>query len=491
MTTLAIKKSNYLHHQSKPDGEVESGIAATERTERTGGESFFSVESDAHHRRDGGDGDGDGVEVGIQPGSPTTPPSSATTAAPNQKKLTAFQSSSVLVNFVSVGYILLPGALTLGGTVLTPICLALVSLQSYISGTFVLEACARAEALTHLIDVHGSHPQDHPNESSMSSSAEAELASVPSGSGRSLPRDYSVMVYERKFELSELCRFFMGRRLRNFFTLTTMGDLYGLTWALAVVFGSALADGIPLSGDENRDSKVYVLIFGAVTAALACVSIPDQIAVQLTFLAARLVMVALMVATAAVAYVSDDVPQFGTQVGPQLDVPIAAFRNTVGTLVMCVFATAFQFSVPSLTSATGNKKQMVPVLKVSVGFVYASNLLLSVVVAVFFGLTTNQSSNLNWVDYHGGTWDGEGDIRENRAGWATFISQYIVLFAAIDGVAVYPLCAISLGDIMMGAVYEDRVHEVENRWTIRTSFRLLASIPQAVLAIFVDDLGVM
>lgn len=61
-------------------------------------------------------------------------------------KLSTLQSSCVLVNCISISYILLPGGFALGGALWTPVILALVSLQSYISGIFVLEACARAEA---------------------------------------------------------------------------------------------------------------------------------------------------------------------------------------------------------------------------------------------------------------------------------------------------------------------------------------------------------
>jgi hypothetical protein len=61
----------------------------------------------------------------------------------------------------------------------------------------------------------------------------------------------------------------------------------------------------------------------------------------------------------------------------------------------------------------------------------------------------------------------------------------------IDGIAVYALIAISTGEILMGAVYGDRVHEVELDWRIRTAFRLLGSIPQAIGAMYVSDLGVI
>jgi hypothetical protein len=65
----------------------------------------------------------------------------------------------------------------------------------------------------------------------------------------------------------------------------------------------------------------------------------------------------------------------------------------------------------------------------------------------------------------------------------------MVLFAAIDGVAVYSLIAISTG-ILASAVYGDRVHEVELDWRIRTA-SVSGSIPQAIGAMFVSDLGVI
>jgi hypothetical protein len=136
--------------------------------------------------------------------------------SPKKKQLLSlFQSSSVLVNYISIGYILLPAGFAVGGTYWTAVCLTFVAFQSYISGIFVLESCARAEALENVEET-------------------LDSASQHSSVGQHPRR--AVAVKKMKFELSELCRYFMGRRLRNFFTLTTACDLYGLTWALSAVF---------------------------------------------------------------------------------------------------------------------------------------------------------------------------------------------------------------------------------------------------------------
>ena len=132
---------------------------------------------------------------------------------------------------------------------------------------------------------------------------------------------------------------------------------------------------------------------------------------------------------------------------------------------------------------------MVSIIVRSVSYIYVTNLILSLLMAVYFGNATEASANLNWLHYHGGTWDGEGEF--TRAWWATAISSYVVLFAAVDGLSVYPLICISLGDILMGARYEDKVHEMQENWKVRICFRLLACVPQAIGSMFLTDLGAM
>lgn len=151
-------------------------------------------------------------------------------------------------------------------------------------------------------------------------------------------------------------------------------------------------------------------------------------------------------------------------------------------LQICIFSTAFQFSVPGMASISSNKKTMLSIFSSAVTYIYATTMVLSVVLSMFFGPENmEESSNLNWLNYHGGSCDpswGMDKCETGRAWWAKGISSYVVLFAALDGLAVYPLLAISLGDILMGAVYEDKVHEAQEDWKIRFGFRLIASVPQ-------------
>jgi hypothetical protein len=376
--------------------------------------------------------------------------------------LSMFTATCTVINYLAAGYVLLPWAFSQGGTLLTSIILGAVVLQTYITASFVLEACARAQAL--------------------------ELLRTEGSSMFRLPRRYSMKIRERKYEMSLLTEIFLGRVGSVFFSITTLGDLYGITLALCSIFANAFANEFPLGDSPDGGYKPYIAIFMVVAVPLACTSITDQLWIQMAFMTARFVMVVLMVGTVAVAYGSDE-PHFGNsstaQVGPVNDVPLANPSNIVSVTMTCIFATAFQFSAPTMAGESRSKTGLKRVFGIATTLSYVTNVLLGILLALFFGQDQPDSSNLNWDNYHGGTGLGEADP------WATAISGYIVLFAAIDGVAVYSLIAISTGEILMSAIYGDRVHEVELDWRIRTLFRLLGSIPQAIGAMFLSDLGVI
>ena len=74
---------------------------------------------------------------------------------------------------------------------------------------------------------------------------------------------------------------------------------------------------------------------------------------------------------------------------------------------------------------------------------------MATLVAYYFGQAdVEDNNNLNCVSYMG---------RDNDDGvGARIVSNYVVLMAAMDGLAVYPLNAIPLGEgLMAAAVYGD------------------------------------
>jgi hypothetical protein len=352
----------------------------------------------------------------------------------------------------------LPWAFAQGGTLLTSIVLVAVVLQTYITASFVMEACARAQALD-LLKTDGS------------------LIFCQ-------PRRYSMKIRERKYELSLLTKLFLGKAGCLFFSVTTLASMYGIMWAFCSIFANSFADKFPLVDMQDGGYNLYIALFMVVTVPLSCTSIVDQQWSQITCVTARLVMVILMIGTVAGAYGADE-PHFGSQVGPVNNIPLAKSSNIVQVTMTCIFASIMQYSVPTMAEGSRSKTVLTQVFGMAATLNCVSNLLLGIMLALFFGQDQPDSANLNWVNYHGGT--GEAD----PAAWATLISGYIVLSAAIHFVLQYPLLVLPTGGILMGAVYGDHVHKVEQDWRIRTAFRLLASIPPALGALFLSDFSMI
>lgn len=350
---------------------------------------------------------------------------------------------------------LITTAFAQAGVILSSIVLLLVVLQTYVSGTFLLVAGAHAEALN--------------NHKSL---------------GGTLPVNYSFALRNRKYEVSHLYRIFMSRILSAFFTFTTIGDLYGITWALISIFAGTLAEGVPFGDNIGIDSyKLYLIIFICFTIPMSCTSVIDQVWIQLVFLFLRMVMVLFMLGT---IFASIGKTHFGNLEGPVDDIPLADFSQIVPIIMTSIFSTAYQFSVPCIAASATDIKKVPRVFQTATTFVYASNILVAIFISFYFGReNTLPSSNLMWNTYHGGSSETDTPM------WATFISNYVTLFAAIDGAAVYPLLAIALGDILMGTVFGDDVHTAEENWKIRLTFRMLGAIPQAIGAMFVSDLSII
>ncbi len=82
--------------------------------------------------------------------------------------------------------------------------------------------------------------------------------------------------------------------------------------------------------------------------------------------------------------------------------------------------------------------------------------------------------------------------REGVANWAKAIAGYVVVFPAFDALAVFPLCTISLGEILLDASSSNEESKKNlASWKKRLAFRLVGCVPQIVGAAFVSDLSVI
>lgn len=243
-------------------------------------------------------------------------------------------------------------------------------LQSYITCTYVMEACARAELLASIseerdwqqgvdnvpsslslgekVGVDTKVPASSRNLHRLSNTAESSESDSPAcdveqtvesesfqttktevkhGGNQPLPRlsaddtDILPKIRNRKFELPELSRIFLGRSWSLIFTATACLDLYGLTWSVAAVFASSLAAEFSILSSVD-DYVSFILIFAVVVIAISFVPIVAQVWLQMAFFAGRMLMVIIMLTTTAAAFGASE-PHFGDQDGPQRTAPLA------------------------------------------------------------------------------------------------------------------------------------------------------------------------
>lgn len=421
----------------------------------------------------------------------------------------------VIANYISIGYLFLPWAFVQAGLILSLIGLSVISFQSYVTATYVLEACARAEALAAwaennkvlasgrniVVDVDYSEHREETDFSCdttgvehiviVEGERENDEVSVDSQTLSEKSVDEPpFLIGHRRFEMSELCRIFLGNKLRYFFAFTAAVDLYGITWSFAIVSAEALQAHLPLTNDEDNDYQIYLLIFAVIAVTLSCIPIVDQLWIQMAFLAVRLVMVLVMVVTVGVAFRSST-SHFAADENISV-VPTFDVSNLYIMLQVGIFSTAYQFSVPVMSEISNDRRKMSPIFVAACLWIFCTTSVMSIVLADFFGDSLETSSNLNWKLYHGstGTFDEDG-VLIGRARWAKVVSTFVVCFPAIDLLAVFPLIAISLGEILMGTWYGSDVHKVQSDWKRRTLFRLLASVPQIFGALFIKDISMM
>jgi amino acid permease len=297
------------------------------------------------------------------------------------------------------------------------------------------------------------------------------------------------MIESRKFEVNALCRVFLGKHGLQLYTLVISLYLCGALWAYTSVFSSAMATALPLFGaDESFNYLCYALLFGSIVVPLSCLELDEQVPLQVFLTGCRFIMFFLMIFTSQLCAV-DDVGASATLTIPE-QADWFRFAGLAKTLPILVFANIFHHSIPGLSHPVADKRKVGKVFTATNVFTVAAYLTLGLTVGAAFGKGIEQSSNLNWSNFHAGT----GRIDEyghlvGAAWWTRAISVYIMLFPAVDVVSAFPLNAITLGNNLFGAAYGKRIHEVEQDRCLRTAFRLLASIPPIIFGIMVRELG--
>mmetsp|Transcript_30360 Transcript_30360/g.55006 ORF Transcript_30360/g.55006 Transcript_30360/m.55006 type:complete len:597 (+) Transcript_30360:137-1927(+) len=445
------------------------------------------------------------------------------------------------INYIlGTGFLTIPWAFTQGGLVLSTIMIIMVGVFSDMTKNFLLETMARAEAmLDNQMHWIKRNPGDEEKQrliyspviikgetsdllqsaamsydygiSSMpasannsshgvgrgSSSCELSALSLPAGtSGGHTPTNQGrhlvqrakqkYLVKHRKFEINSLCRVFLGKIGLRIYTGFICIYVYCLLWAYTSVFASSMARAAPLFADGDTDTNylIFAIVFAAMVVPMSCMEMDEQVVVQVAMTGARFLMLGLMLGTSSLC--AQDIAREESFV----EAPMFQFSGLSKMAPVMVFAHVFHHSIPGLAHPVADKKELSGMFRSTTVFSTIAYALIGLILGSNFGGNIEQSSNLNWKNFSGGTavYNDDGQII-SIAWWAKAISLYVLCFPALDVISAFPLNAITLGNNMMGSFYGKRIHEVEQDRRIRTQFRLLASIPPIIFGILERQLG--
>lgn len=297
------------------------------------------------------------------------------------------------------------------------------------------------------------------------------------------------LIKHRKFEVNSLCRVFLGKSGLNLYTGFLTLYIFCTLWAYTCVFASAMSKAAPFfAGDAETNYFVYAVIFSSIVVPLSCMELDEQVTVQVIMTGARFLMLGLMVSTSSSC--AQDNVNLSNNIEASYASPLFRPAGLDKMLPIMVFAHIYHHSIPGLAHPVADKKKLNGIYRTTAVFSTVAYTFIGLVLGSAFGENMEQSSNLNWKHFTGGTavFDDDGTMI-SIAGWAQAISLYVLCFPALDVLSAFPLNAITLGNNMMGSYYGNRIHEVEHDRWIRMRFRLLASIPPIICGILERQLG--
>jgi len=384
------------------------------------------------------------------------------------KGFTPFIAVCFTVNFmVGTGFLTLPWAFVQGGIILSSILIIVSSIFSDYIKDFVLESMARAEAI---VPYHNACEDPKKDDD-----LEAE-------------NDGLLMVKERKFELSDLTRVFLGERISIAYVTMLTFSLFMTLWVYTVVFDAVFINVVPISDNKDINAAIFTILYGCIVVPITCLELKEQVSIQVTLAMCRVLMFTFMVTT------SFFFPEEFRNIDQDNNFIAPPMYNLLGvsrSLPIILFALQFQTTVPGISKAVADKRQLSGIFRFTFFLCAVSYTLVGVTVGLAAGEGVAQSANVMWKNFRGGT----GELTEtgeyiNVALWAKAISYFVVMFPAIDVISAFPLNGIVMTSNVLDVVYRNSPEKKFERKRV-VIYRLLCSVPPVLCAIFIRNLGVV
>ncbi|OEU19627.1 hypothetical protein FRACYDRAFT_235686 [Fragilariopsis cylindrus CCMP1102] len=456
--------------------------------------------------------------------------------------LSPFVCACFTLNYlIGTGFLTLPWAFERAGILLSMIAMCIICFVSNIGVDFIVTSCARAEVLMsyrkrtgHSYKEEGGveerpkkmtettglllSQQIHTIGEEASSVNTKELTSQNSGDEVTPSMGYEsddddksnasdnnknllVVQGKHRYELTELCKIFLGDTGLKVYGISVALDCYGFLWAYASVFGAAMAHSFPLFGPGVDCYHMYVILFAIIVVPMSFLELAEQASMQIFLSGCRIACILFMIITPVLAALFESegnmkdsiqpIAHFDDQTEP-IGSPLFRLSKIHEMLPIVVYSVIFHQAVPGLVDEMKDKAKAGKIFTYTFGLCGILYSLLGIIVSWYFGNQVHPSSNINWTNYHAGT----GHLNENGE-WVGVslipraISLFVVVFPALDVISSYPINAYTLGNSLLSFIHADNIVKVQQDRRMAIFYRGIAAIPPIFGALFIRDLGII
>lgn len=180
-----------------------------------------------------------------------------------------------------------PNGFVKGGIIIGPLFLLIVTLFAAVVLNWILETICRASPFFKEMEGVKEDEIIHSLQRS-----DSETLSLSETSNTLVWRDTEKLFEfpQRRYEMNELCRLFLGRTGKIIYDIALCFYLYGSLWSYSSVFAESMASHVPLPingwytcnvNSDNSTScdilyKIYVGIYALIVIPMTCLDLTEQ-----------------------------------------------------------------------------------------------------------------------------------------------------------------------------------------------------------------------
>ena len=306
---------------------------------------------------------------------------------------------------------------------------------------------------------------------------------------------------ERRFELPELCRIYLGRGGGFLYLLMAIFYLFLSQWMTGPMVGTGLATNIPINtgifevcseddfGSDLHPSggcwntyALYVLIYTVTVSLIACLELKEQAIFQVIMAILRFGVILSMTVYSVVSFVNEDSHSrtSNATVTFHEDIPYTRFNlnGFLATVPVIVYAQMLETSIPSITQPISNKRGLVflySAVFLSTTLLYGT---LGVAVALYKQNDVKELCTANWEELTG----------PKHSGIVRAFSYFIVLFPSLEAWSGYSITTLVMANMVENMFIKDpkRMLDRSTRAVHRFSWAVVPLIGSIYITDFVD-----